>query len=126
MNEDTVWLEQLWKTVLKADLESFKKLLGNRKADEVKSEGEMLVHFASKQRKVEILEWILRSGVSPDVKDDLGWTPLLLACFDENMEAIQVLLKAGANPNVVTAKGYTALHFAAYRGHEVIAEMVRK
>jgi ankyrin repeat protein len=123
--DSTVDIDALWTAVARNDVTQFRKLLGSRNAAEIHNEGEPLLHFASKQRNTDILELLLRlPHMSPDLKDDLGWTPLLLACFDDQLPAIRVLLSFNADPNVRTSKLDTPLHIAAYRGRGEIVNML--
>jgi Domain of unknown function (DUF6438) len=49
---------------------------------------------------------LIELGVPPDVRDDIGWTPLMKVA---NPALAQVLLKAGADPNAKAADGRPAL-----------------
>ncbi|KAJ5710433.1 hypothetical protein N7488_004589 [Penicillium malachiteum] len=56
------------------------------------------LHIACKDGYVEIVKVLLRQGVSPDVPDSNGVTPLILAISWGNRDIVKVLLDSGANP----------------------------
>lgn len=70
--------------------------------------------------KIRVKELLLK-GISPNIKDDIGNTPILYATtttsllFD-NIDVIHDLLKAGADMNVADSHGWTPLHFACKNG----------
>ena len=41
-----------------------------------------------------------------------GWTPLIVACYNNSVEVAAFLLKMGANPNAINYKGTTVLMYA--------------
>ena len=41
-----------------------------------------------------------------------GWTPLIVACYNNSIEAAAFLLEMGANPNAINYKGTTVLMYA--------------
>lgn len=64
---------------------------------------------------------ILNKGISPNIKDDLGNTPIIYASSSvsllfDNVDIVNDLLKAGADMNVGDSNGWTALHFACKYG----------
>jgi hypothetical protein len=63
---------------------------------------------------------LARGGISPDVRDRPGNTPLCLAAQYGHIDVMQILLQAGADPNARCAAAQTPLHFAA-EGHHIAA-----
>lgn len=59
-----------------------------------------------------------------------GWTPLIVACFHQRIEAVKALLDAGADPNRCAAKGTTPFMYAKTRllhqtsGHYPLLELL--
>lgn len=46
-----------------------------------------------------------------------GWTPLIHAASEGNVDCLQALLKAGVNPNILDEKDLPAMYYAAWEGH---------
>jgi len=53
------------------------------------------------------------SGVSLNVKDDHGFTPLYHTAIFGNIESMRILLSAGADTHIADLGGLTPLHIAA-------------
>lgn len=72
------------------------------------------VAILSKSPSLEIIEILIRNGVSLDEVDENGDTPLLTALFSNSPSPaiIDTLLKGGASPNQPDALGNTPLHSA--------------
>ncbi|KAJ2841446.1 hypothetical protein GGI22_007889, partial [Coemansia erecta] len=56
---------------------------------------------------------LLRTGVSANIKDSVGRTPLHVACSCANIEGVRLLLHMGADANAVDRVGNTPLTIAA-------------
>jgi truncated hemoglobin YjbI len=89
--------------------------------------GRSLLHFAAGAGCLELIETLLRAGVTPDILDAGGHTPLYRVaneCAGPSGPAIvRALVRSGANPNAcggVTKS--TPLHMAARRGNLAIAK----
>ncbi|MDF2960680.1 MAG: ankX 1 [Paenibacillus sp.] len=59
------------------------------------------------------------------VKCNDGWTPLMLACRNGNIEIVSLLLKSKALVNEVNRYNETALTHAKVRGHDRIVMLLR-
>jgi CDK inhibitor PHO81 len=46
-----------------------------------------------------------------------GWTPLVHAASERNVDCLQALLKAGVDPNILDEKDLPAMYYAAWEGH---------
>ena len=65
---------------------------------------------------------LLRGGADPDVKDPLGYTPLMLAAARGHLQMVEMLLTAGADVHVLDDRvGSSALHRAAQCGNPAVA-----
>ena len=59
--------------------------------------------------KPDMVEFLIDNGVEGNVKDKEGNTPLIKACYGNNISIIRKLLKAGAKVNVKNNKGETPI-----------------
>ena len=59
---------------------------------------------------------LLEAGADPEITDDRGKTPLIVACQTGGTRSISVLLEFGANANAITFNGSTALHTCMFYG----------
>ena len=69
--------------------------------------------------KAHAIAYMADQGVSLDVKDSGGDTPLHIALEHWAEGNVDVLLERGANPNLVNEKGETCLSMAKYSPHTV-------
>jgi len=67
------------------------------------------------------VEGSLRDGVSPNVADSGGWTPLHLAAGLGHLGVVRLLLERGADPTVRNRLGDTPLHVAIMQGRPEVA-----
>ena len=68
-------------------------------------------------------------GADPNVKDEYGDTPLLLAInvddFNNNrLNIVKHLLKYGANPNLINDDGRSPLYFASMKNHDNVVALL--
>ena len=80
------------------------------------------LHFACVQGHPALAELLLLGGADPEVRNEQGNTPLLIAVDCEQLKAFRVLREFGANLHALDEEGYSALATAALKGH---AELVR-
>ena len=66
---------------------------------------------------------ILRHHPDINVKDNIGFTPLALACQAGDIGTVRLLLQHGARVSY-DRDGFTALHIAAVRNHADVVEMM--
>jgi hypothetical protein len=84
---------------------------------------EGLLHFARKGMIVHARATIA-GGVSPNVRNDLGETPLLLAAANGHGEMVKYLLLNGSNPSFPDIFGQTAISAARAKGHTDIVDVL--
>lgn len=70
----------------------------NNSKDEDKSKADLLVEACINHDKVAI-DFLLEKGISVNVKDKDGCTPLIAACYRGYKDIVEYLLKIGADPN---------------------------
>lgn len=83
-------------------------------------DGATALHWAVHWDDVETAALLLRAGADPNAVNDLGVTPLWLACSNGNVSVATALLEAGADPNLALPSGETPLMTAARTGHPAI------
>ncbi len=65
----------------------------------------------------------LKAGMPVDVRDERGWTPLMVASFNGNEAVAQVLILHGADIKACDHGGYTPLHWAAHNGYQNVVRL---
>lgn len=82
------------------------------------------LHEAVDQRRIGIIELLLRFNAEIDAKDKYGHTPLFRAAWQGNAEIVDLLLKHGADINTRDHSGHSLLHWAAFQGHVGMLQML--
>src|SRR5262245_27433929 len=82
------------------DIATMKALVAQRAdVNAAGPDGATALHWAAHWDEVEGATLLLRAHANPSVKNDLGVTPLTLACANGSSRVVDLLLTAGANPN---------------------------
>ena len=79
-------------------------------------DGATALHWAVYLNDLGTAELLLATGAVADVSNELGVTPLYLACENGNAAVVRALLAAGATPHAALPSGETALMTAARAG----------
>lgn len=79
---------------------------------------------AARRGDVVGLQAALAAGVPVDAANDKGFTALVLAGYDNHLEATRFLLDQGANPDHRDASGNTALMGIGFKGYADIARLL--
>ncbi|SFM58666.1 hypothetical protein SAMN05421738_10119 [Algoriella xinjiangensis] len=77
---------------------------------------------ASRSNNIAEIEQLIADGNDVNEANERGFTPLILAVYNNNKEAAKVLLAKGANPQ--DKSGNTALMGASFRGFSEIATLL--
>ena len=77
--------------------------------------GLSLMHFASQEGSLEVVEWLKWRGEDVNAKDNNGNTPIFEAAMTGKTEIIDWLATHGANVNAINNDDRTAMHCAAAR-----------
>src|SRR5690554_6000505 len=67
---------------------------------------------------------LIALGADVNVQDAKGYTPLIIAGYNQQLEAVEILLQSGADVNLPDAGGNTALMGVCFKGYPEIAEML--
>ncbi|XP_044723926.1 ankyrin repeats (3 copies) domain-containing protein [Hirsutella rhossiliensis] len=83
------------------------------------AEGLFPQHLVARAGKTSHLLLLLKQyGADLDLIDKLyGWTPLVHAASEGNVDCLQALLKVGVDAHIVDEKGLPAMYYAAWEGH---------
>lgn len=81
---------------------------------------------AARDNNVAGLEKIWTEEININQTDKRGFTPLILAVYNESYEAAKFLLDKGANPNAQDANGNTALMGATFKGYPKMVDLLLK
>jgi len=75
-------------------------------------------------KSTQVLKLLLDNGAESDVQNDEGFTALMMACKQRDIEKTKLLLKHGADPNITNERDCTALFFAWRRGDLGIVKLL--
>ncbi|MBW8078065.1 MAG: hypothetical protein GJU76_08330 [Gallionella sp.] len=81
---------------------------------------------ASESGQCAIVDLFLDAGVGTEIRNERGWTALMLAAFYGHHETLERLLMQDANVFAVDTGGNTALHWAAFAGQVDCATLLLK
>lgn len=83
------------------------------------------IWYAAQHDDLERVEKLVRQGVSPDIRDKAGYSPLHYAARAGHNRICHYLLAAGAAVDAVTRAGQaTALHRASSAGQDAIVSLL--
>ncbi len=103
------------KDALEGDIKRELKALGYSKIEpeanqvDVEADGEVLLIKAILEQKEEVVDWLLKKGVSPNTRDSDGVPALSLAAKCNSINMVKKLIRAGADVNAMDKQGNTAL-----------------
>ncbi|WP_299881156.1 ankyrin repeat domain-containing protein [uncultured Cocleimonas sp.] len=78
--------------------------------------------YIAERYGVEDVKKVLETGVDINQKNELGFTPLLIAVTENNVDIVKYLVSKGADLTLKNNKGFDALIIAANENHVEIAE----
>jgi len=67
---------------------------------------------------------LLNSGIDVDIRDERGWTPLMISAFNGNEETAALLIRSGADVHAADLNGYRPLHWAAFNGYFKVVKLL--
>eukprot|EP01112_Ceratiomyxa_fruticulosa_P013967 TRINITY_DN3963_c0_g1_i3.p1 TRINITY_DN3963_c0_g1~~TRINITY_DN3963_c0_g1_i3.p1 ORF type:complete len:431 (-),score=64.47 TRINITY_DN3963_c0_g1_i3:8-1300(-) len=88
---------------------------------------ETSLHYACGSGQVEVLQFLLHEGLSPNLRTPEEETPLHSACKAGHSEIVKILLDNGADINVENKEGFSPLTLACSRSYfECVEEILKR
>nr|WP_322624203.1 ankyrin repeat domain-containing protein [uncultured Flavobacterium sp.] len=81
---------------------------------------------AARTNDVALLAQLKSAGTDMNKKDGRGFTPLIIAVYNNSYEAALYLIEDGADVNAADSSGNTALMGAAFKGYTNLAALLVK
>jgi ankyrin repeat protein len=91
-------------------------------ADAVPDHYKGLFFDAARAGRADLLEGMIKDGVPVDLRDDHGYTVLILAAYDDQPATVDALLAMHADACAADQRGNTALMGVAFKGDVAIAQ----
>lgn len=79
---------------------------------------------AAENRDQKALGAYLSAGLPVDVRDERGWTPLMISAFNGNEEMAELLIRSGADVQIEDNAGYGPMHWAAFNGYRKVVRLL--
>jgi len=102
--------------IKKGDLNNLKNYISELERDLswVGIDGLSPLHVAARYNQVEICEFLLKQGITPDITESLSLkTPLHIAAYFGHLEVVKVLKKYRANLDINDSISSKPIHYAA-------------
>lgn len=74
-----------------------------------KATGEGALHIVTRQQDSTWLRFLIQKGANPNIQDNNGTTPMMIAVELGYIEGVQILIRYGANVNLANSSGETPL-----------------
>lgn len=71
-----------------------------------------------------VISRFLDRGAELNMRDERGWSPLMIATSNGNEEITALLIRNGANVGDKDNAGYIPLHWAAFNGHDKVVNLL--
>lgn len=94
------------------------------KKNTIERSSELTWFDAVKEQQVERVKEFITKGVNVNDKDELGWSALHIAAWNNYADICDLLLTSGADVNLVGPGSSSPLSLAAQRGHTAIIKQL--
>lgn len=84
-------------------------IITKNQANAIDPYGSSLLMKASMLGFVETVQYLITIGADVNYQCQLGWSPLLYACFNRKYDIIKILVENGANVNTKHIDGFSPL-----------------
>jgi uncharacterized protein len=109
---------RLIQAVKSKDVAAVRALLKTRiDVNAKQGDGATALHWAAHYDEVEVADLLLRAGARANVTNDLGVSPMYLACTNRSAAMVEKLLSAESDPNSKLLNGETVLMNCARTGN---------
>jgi ankyrin repeat protein len=82
------------------------------------------IHLAAAKGNIDKVKSFIEKGTDVDIKDVIGWTPLLWAALTGKPDTAEFLISKGVGIDAKNRDGNTALHIACRAGHKDVAKLL--
>ena len=88
---------------------------------------EKLLSVEYSDRMADYIRVLISEGADVNARSRSGWTPLMYAASNSNLEIVQLLLEKGADVNARNTAGWTPLlHAAQFSSSEIVELLIEK
>ena len=88
---------------------------------------QVLLFDAARLGRTDLVAGLVAAGANPNARDDRGFTPLILAAYNDQMTTVEALLALHADPCLPDRdQGNTAQMGVAFKGYDAMAERLLK
>jgi ankyrin repeat protein len=86
-----------------------------------------LLEIAAERGRMDVMTYLVESGLDPNGKWQMDWTPLHIATASGHHKIVEYLIELGGDINSKVFAGSSLLHIAAEEGHvEVVRFLIEK
>ena len=119
---------QLSELAAEGNLGELQKIIDLSQIDHKYQFGFTLLHYAAKENRVEVIEYLVTSGCDANAVDDDGQTPLHKSAMFGHQQSVQLLIDKEADVNKADINGNTPLHLAIMGGGNfgIVKALVKK
>jgi len=119
---------KIYNAIIDGNVEQLNSLIKKEKVDvnALSTKKITILNFAIKQKKLEIIKFLVKARAKVDQIENQKISPLHQAVKQEDFAIVKYLIKKGANVNQENNQGNTALHEATINDNQQIAELLVK